>query len=94
MKGADPNFNGDGRSDILRPDCTENVAICEMNGVSILNQATSPVAKCLLTGRSTTRSGRATSCGTTQGQCCNWEMNGLLARIYPEILLPWAIFGC
>jgi hypothetical protein len=29
-----------------------------------------------------------------QGQCCNWEMNGLLARIYPEILLPWAIFGC
>jgi hypothetical protein len=67
VKGADPNFNGDGRSDILRPDSTENVAIWEMNGVSILNQATSPVAKCPLTGRSTTPSGRATSCGTTPG---------------------------
>jgi phospholipase/lecithinase/hemolysin len=38
------DFNGDGKSDILWHDTSGNVAIWEMNGTTILNQATSFVA--------------------------------------------------
>src|SRR6202043_2735562 len=38
------DFNGDGKSDILWRDTSGNVAIWEMNGTTILNQASSFVA--------------------------------------------------
>ena len=40
------DFNGDGKSDILWRDTSGNVAIWEMNGTAIFNQATSFVVKC------------------------------------------------
>jgi FG-GAP-like repeat/FG-GAP repeat len=42
--GFSHDFNGDGYSDILWRDTSGNVAIWEMNGTTILNQATSFVA--------------------------------------------------
>jgi hypothetical protein len=42
--GFSHDFNGDGYSDLLWRDTSNNVAIWEMNGTTILNQATSFVA--------------------------------------------------
>jgi hypothetical protein len=76
------DFNGDGKSDILWRDTSGNVAIWEMNGTTILNQASSFVAN--VPGNwSIVGTGDFNGDGSsdilwqdTSGNVAIWEMNG------------------
>ena len=76
------DFNGDGKSDILWRDTSGNVAIWEMNGTTILNQATSFVAN-VATNWSVFGNGDYNGDGKSDilwhdgsGNVAIWEMNG------------------
>jgi hypothetical protein len=76
------DFNGDGRSDILWRDTSGNVAIWEMNGTTILNQASSFVAN-VAGNWSVFGNGDYNADGMsdilwrdTSGNVAIWEMNG------------------
>jgi hypothetical protein len=76
------DFNGDGKSDILWRDTSGNVAIWEMNGTTILNQATSFVGN-VAGNWSVFGTGDFNGDGNsdilwrdTSGNVAIWEMNG------------------
>jgi hypothetical protein len=80
--GFSHDFNGDGFSDLLWRDTSGNVAISEMNGTTILNQATSFVANVAGTW-SIAGTGDFNGDGKgdilwhdTSGNVAIWEMNG------------------
>jgi hypothetical protein len=80
--GFSHDFNGDGYSDLLWRDASGNVAIWEMNGTTILNQATSFVAN-VAGNWSIAGTGDFNGDGKgdilwhdTSGNVAIWEMNG------------------
>jgi hypothetical protein len=75
------DFNGDGMSDVLWRDTSGNVAIWEMNGTSILNQATSfvsqvPLVWSIVGSGDYNGDGKSDIVWYNGGNVAIWEMNG------------------
>jgi phospholipase/lecithinase/hemolysin len=98
------DFNGDGMSDILWHDSSGNVAIWEMNGTAILNQATSFVAN-VPANWSIVGTGDFNGDGMsdilwrdTSRNFAIWEMNGTKVSNAPTSLVAnvpanWSVVG-
>jgi lipocalin len=98
------DFNGDGKSDILWRDTSGNVAIWEMNGTTILNQATSFVAN-VAVNWSIFGNGDYNGDGfsdilwrDSSGNVAIWEMNGttvlnVSTSFVANVSGSWSIVG-
>jgi hypothetical protein len=101
---ATHDFNFDGKSDILWRDTSGNVAIWEMNGTAILNQASSSVAN-VPTNWSIAGTGDFNGDGMSDilwrdgsGNVAIWEMNGTTilnqaSSFVANVPVNWSIVG-